>query len=90
MLFEGSPCGCCCDIVRTAGACPRVHADTTRLRPPTISAQATPIWHGALDTKLPMPCDSITDGHSMVVIFAQASAFAYPRYIVSLRPKGRR
>jgi hypothetical protein len=64
------------------GACP----DVTRLREPPLGASSP--WHARVAANMQVPYESICDPTgTMLVFFAQGTAKAYPRYIVTLRPK---
>jgi hypothetical protein len=68
------------------GACAPCSNDLTRVREPIIDP--TSPWHKHLSSSIPMHFDSIRDHHSsMLVLFCQGTAKAYPRYIVTLCPR---
>ena len=75
-----------CDIaLLCAGACATVHQDQSRSRTPPIEQSSR--WHDRLASEVRFAHDSVTDGQTMLIVFAQETCKAYPRYLVDLQVK---
>ena len=75
----------CDKALLCAGACATVHQDQSRSRTPPIEQSSR--WHDRLASQVRFTHDSVTDGQTMLIVFAQETCKAYPRYLVDLQVK---